>query len=676
MKVTSCLFILATALFLFAGTANAGVLVSEDFSGTPGDDLTDNGWTAKADTIQVQSTMIDVGNSGALVTGNYTRYTREFPSNLDSLAADEELVVQWAFQFDAAVDGWVRVGVNLTDSDLGYGQTYNIQDVAIGHTSGATYGGNGLFRVQLLADTLYDMRMVLTPTTISHEYKERSTLDWLVAHTGLGKFHAAGVGEAFIDGQNTGFHLDTISVCWPVRDCTAVGLPPELDGVWRKDGTGPWDHSGNWDISPAPTTSGHTATFAGAISAPTTVVVDTDVSINAITFDHSISYIVGGAASLYLESNTEAVPRLPTLTVAQGDHQFQVATNLRNDTTVDVVLGSTLTFNNALNLLGNTLTKSGEGTMAINNVLSTGGGEFELLEGAVSGNGIVGGNVMNEGGTISPGNSPQSVAVPEPCGVVLLFLGLSVLLGARPIGLLMKVTNQVVVLTAVLFIFAGTANAGVLLSEDFSGTASDNLTANGWTANNGTYQLSSTTVDAGNSGVQPSSGYTRYTKAAVAASIPAGEELILQWSHQRSAASSGWARVGLNMANSTLGYGHSYNTQDYGGAIGHQSGNTYGGNGNAAVFLAAETLHDYRIVLTPTTISHEYKERSSDTWDVVNSGVGSFHPDGVDEVFIDSDINEFYMDSISLTVTPEPSTLAMLSLGVLFVYARFRRTRR
>ena len=283
MKVTSRFFILTAALYIFFGTARADVLVSEDFSGNPGDDLSNNGCTASG-TIQVQSTTIGDGNYGAFTTENYTNYKQEFPSNLDSLAADEELIIQWAFQFDAAADGWVPVGVNLTDSDLGYGQTYNTQDFngAIGHTSGGTYGGNGTFPVQLLHNTLYDMRTVITNTTISHEYKDRASPNWLVANTGTGAFHPDGVGEAFIDGQNTGFLIDTISVFWPEGDCT-VGLPPDLDGVWLKDGTGRWHNSGNWGISPAPTMGAHTATFADAISAPTTVVVDTDVSINTIT---------------------------------------------------------------------------------------------------------------------------------------------------------------------------------------------------------------------------------------------------------------------------------------------------------------------------------------------------------------------------------------------------------
>ena len=412
-------------------TETTTILLEEDFSGTPGADLTTKGWNKKLNTIQLHSTNIDEGNSGRLATGNYARYTQAFDSNIASLDASEELIIEWSVQYDSVADGWVRVGVNKTNSTLGYGQTYNTQDVAIGHTSGSDYGANGNFPVSLSPDTLYDMRTVVTDTTIAHEYKERSSSIWNVANFATGTFSGTGIDEAFIDGQNSGFLMDTLSV----KLNEFVSQPPPLDGTWVSDGTGSWTDSASWSTFPAvPTTSDHSATFADAISAPTTVVVDSDVTINAITFDHSVSYVVGGAASITLGASDEPVPKLPTLTVAQGDHQFQVATNLWNDTTANVATGSTLTFNNALNLMGHKLTKSGGGMLAINNVFATGAGHVELLEGTISGSGIVSANVMNQGGTISPGNIPRNLAVPEPCGGALLFLGLSVLLSSRQLA--------------------------------------------------------------------------------------------------------------------------------------------------------------------------------------------------------------------------------------------------
>ena len=84
---------------------------------------------------------------------------------------------------------------------------------------------------------------------------------------------------------------------------------------------------------------------------------------------------------------------------------------LQANTTANVASGATLVFNNALNLNSNTLTKSGNGEMAIRNVLITGGGTVNIQQGTISGNGTIGGDVNNGGGTISPGNSPGVLTV-------------------------------------------------------------------------------------------------------------------------------------------------------------------------------------------------------------------------------------------------------------------------
>ena len=85
--------------------------------------------------------------------------------------------------------------------------------------------------------------------------------------------------------------------------------------------------------------------------------------------------------------------------------------------------------NNALTLNGNTLTKTGTGDLVIRNDLLTGGGMVSLQEGALAGNGTVGGDVVNDGGTISPGNSLEAASiVPEPGTWLLTAVGLLCLL--------------------------------------------------------------------------------------------------------------------------------------------------------------------------------------------------------------------------------------------------------
>ena len=82
-----------------------------------------------------------------------------------------------------------------------------------------------------------------------------------------------------------------------------------------------------------------------------------------------------------------------------------------------------LTFEGALNVIGRTLTKSGPGTLALNNQVTLAGGTLVGVQGTVNGDGTIGGNLINEGGTISPGKS-ANVGVPEPATLLLIFCAL------------------------------------------------------------------------------------------------------------------------------------------------------------------------------------------------------------------------------------------------------------
>ena len=213
----------------------------------------------------------------------------------------------------------------------------------------------------------------------------------------------------------------------------AVSAPDPFDSIWDQNDAGLWIASTNWTTSGAPTTQNHRATFGDAISAPTSVIVDTPVTVNQVNFDHDVSYVIAGAGSVNLQSSTAAGNSNPTLNVVQGNHQFQAIANLLNDTTATVASDSTLSFNNALNLMGNTLTKSGTGTLEINNLLTTVGGAIDLEEGTIAGHGMVGGDVNNGGGTVSPGNSVSNgQAVPEPMCALLVMVGIVLLGGLRP----------------------------------------------------------------------------------------------------------------------------------------------------------------------------------------------------------------------------------------------------
>ena len=234
----------------------------------------------------------------------------------------------------------------------------------------------------------------------------------------------AGTGEGNQNDLTLHFGLGTYSgnidleVTWPggttqsltvmPNQTTVVSLLAEQqpDRTWNLDSSGDWNGN-NWTGGPAPNANNESAIFAGGITSPHTVFTDTAVTVKGITFDNDNTYVIAGAGSVTLSSDTNT----STIDVLQGDHQFQAVVNLSNATEVHVAAGSTLTFNNALNLGGNTLTKTGAGTLTMNNSLSTGGGSIVVAAGSLGGSGEVGGDLVNSGGTLSPGDSSGTQSV-------------------------------------------------------------------------------------------------------------------------------------------------------------------------------------------------------------------------------------------------------------------------
>lgn len=231
-------------------------------------------------------------------------------------------------------------------------------------------------------------------------------------------------------GGSGGSYVDNISLEVPDPP------PAPTDFVWNS-GSGDWNTTGNWNPTgnpgngQAPQSSYETVTFAGAISSNSTVFTDTPRTVNQIAFDNAAAgYFIAGPGGVHLDASTAAVA--PRIDVLAGSHEFQTPLSIHDNTTVDVDSGATLTLNNALNLAGNSLTKSGGGDLVVNNVLSTGGGTLIGLEGTISGSGTIGGDVNNGGGTISPGNNSVAASgVPEPAGFVLIAAGLLGLVGLR-----------------------------------------------------------------------------------------------------------------------------------------------------------------------------------------------------------------------------------------------------
>jgi len=197
------------------------------------------------------------------------------------------------------------------------------------------------------------------------------------------------------------------------------GTPPDTFS-WRIDTAGNWTSASNWTPTQGlPNANNHTAIFGDAIVSRRTVFSDTDVTVKSVQFDNANSYAIAGGGTVNLDAGTSGNASI-SVAGTSGTHEFQARVALATDTDVDIATGTTLEFNNRLNLGDNTLTKIGGGDMAINNILITGGGTVQLSAGSITGEGTIEGDMHVAGGTVSPG----ATAVPEPSSLVLVGLGL------------------------------------------------------------------------------------------------------------------------------------------------------------------------------------------------------------------------------------------------------------
>ena len=228
-----------------------------------------------------------------------------------------------------------------------------------------------------------------------------------------------------------GLALDADRVMAHFSAAGGAGGGPIIKREWRNDASGDWHSGGNWTPTGVPNEVTQTAVFGSVITAPRVVYMETDVTaVKSIEFLNSQTYAVAGTGAINLNSGTS--PDNSSIQVLMGSHQFQAAVNLHTNTDVIVVTNASLTFNNTLDLGGNTMTKMGPGELAIRNTLTSGGGTLNLLAGAVTGNGTVGGDLNNQGGTISPGDGASGASlVPEPGSILLLAAGLLCLIFGR-----------------------------------------------------------------------------------------------------------------------------------------------------------------------------------------------------------------------------------------------------
>jgi fibronectin-binding autotransporter adhesin len=216
----------------------------------------------------------------------------------------------------------------------------------------------------------------------------------------------------------------------------ATALAPS-SGTWTAAGNGSWANAINWSSYPAVPTSGGTATFAGAPSAPIKVTLDGNQAVAGLAFDvastngYTLSKGTGGVLTLGSSSSGGLI------SVISGSDAIQAPVLLGGDLLVNG--GGTLTFGNSSSIAdgghGYTLTMNGAGGLMIlsgadtytgGTIVSAGDLELTTPNAIESGSSLVVGQNASSifapaFGQLTSASPPTGVAaVPEPGAISLL----------------------------------------------------------------------------------------------------------------------------------------------------------------------------------------------------------------------------------------------------------------
>jgi hypothetical protein len=244
------------------------------------------------------------------------------------------------------------------------------------------------------------------------QYKPVGTPTWITTHSRtVAGGNPASIDDAAdrvikmaADGGTHRFYIDKVEF----SDEDRSGIIVDGDFQWGSTGGGDFFSPFNWTPTGTPGLN-NTMTFSGMAQGPSTVFADQAVSASSITFDNSQHrYHIAGSGPFNLTAGDAGDPQIQVLS---GDHEFQTEVNLVDNTTMDVATGAALEFENKFSLVGNILTKTGEGLLAFNNQLNTGEGTVDVQGGTILGVGAIGGDLNNVTGSIAPGLSPGILTV-------------------------------------------------------------------------------------------------------------------------------------------------------------------------------------------------------------------------------------------------------------------------
>jgi glucose/arabinose dehydrogenase len=317
--------------------------------------------------------------------------------------------------FAYSTDGNGSAAIFFQDPSTGEPLATPVQSLFVGNQASFTdyageNGGSGASLVGMLGDDALWTIDLSSIDPFSPDPGE-SQIDWLSFATGS----SAPVDRIVYNGVTI------------LLDDIAIGSSTTVSS-WQTSGLGEWSNPSNWSGGNVPDTPSESASFGTRVTTPTVVVSDQDVTVGAINFNSQNNYTIVGAGTLTLAGG--ATTALINVGDANVPHEFQIAVNFASDADIVVQEGSTLTFQNRVDVNGHTLTISGGGTLTFNNEVALDGGSISMASGALSGSGSLAGDLQNIGGTVAPGNSPGVLTIQGnytqgPDGTLLIELGVN-----------------------------------------------------------------------------------------------------------------------------------------------------------------------------------------------------------------------------------------------------------
>ena len=150
--------------------------------------------------------------------------------------------------------------------------------------------------------------------------------------------------------------------------------------TWTKSGSGDWSKVDNWLYWCRADTKGEVAVFGSAATAATTVTAPTNFpewTVGGLRFRSPNSYTLSGDATLVVEADSGS----SAIEVQEGSHAVQMPVVLENNLALDAEAGTALSLEKGVNMQGNDLSVSGEGSLDAP-LLNLDSGKLTLEEGS------------------------------------------------------------------------------------------------------------------------------------------------------------------------------------------------------------------------------------------------------------------------------------------------------